>query len=216
MPEQKKPWILIAAAVAIVLTIATTIALVDLPGEQLLSRRGSSGAVAVPKLPQASWEMSVRPSGVDGKLTAAQKKAFRRQRPGLRTLVKRVYDALFIHPNHLPAALRESFSEPAALALRRAGAGVAKPGRVATTLRRASIGIQATGGARMAVASITVRAVADGVAKPVVHRSSLWLERARSDWKVVAFDVRQGPRPESASPAGKRGRGQDKKAGKNG
>ena len=216
-PDQKRSWILIAAAVAVVLAVATTIALVDLPGEQLLSRRGTEpGKAAVAELPQATWEMSVHASGVDGKLTGAQKKAVERHRPELRSLVKRVYDSLFIHPGRLPDTLKENFSEPAALALKRAGAGAAEPGRVATTLRRASIGIEATGDARMAVASVTVRATADGVNDPVLHRSALWLERARGGWKVIAFDVRQGPAPEPA-PAPKKGRA-DKKLtkGKNG
>lgn len=215
-PDQKRPWILIAGALALVLAVATTIALVDLPGEQLLSRRGTEpGKAAVPALPQATWEMSVHASGVDGKLTAAQKKAVERQRPELRALVKRVYDSLFLHPGRLEGTLKENFSEPAALALRRAGAGATEPGRVATTLRRASIGIEATGGARMAVASVTVRAGADGVDDPVVHRSALWLERASGGWKVVAFDVRQGPAPEPA-PAPKKKPANQKRTGKNG
>ena len=216
-PNQKRPWILIAGALALVLTVATTIALVDLPGEQLLSRRGTEpGRAAVPSLPQATWEMSVHASGVDGKLTAAQKKVVERHRPELRSLVKRVYDSLFLHPGRLTDTLKENFSEPAAVALRRAGAGAAEPGRVSTTLRRASIGIEATAGASMAVASVTVRATAEGVEHPVLHRSALWLERARGDWKVVAFDVRQGPAPEP-QPAPNKGRAnKNRTGGKNG
>ena len=215
MPEQKRPWIVIAAAIAVILSVATTIALVNLPGEQLLTgRKGFSGAAAVRALPQATWEMNVHAAGLDGKLTAAQATAMERQRPELKSLVKRVYDSLFIHPNRLTDTLKENFTEPAAVALRRAGAGAAEPGRVATTLRRASIGVQATGGARMAVASITIRAVADGVQEPVVHRSALWLERVRGEWKVVAFDVRQAP--DAGSGPDKQGGAGKKKAGKQG
>jgi len=198
VPDQKRTWILIVAAVAVVLAVATTIALVELPGQRIgIGREGGRpGETALPDLPQATWEMSVHASGVEGKLTGAEKKALQRQRPELRVLVKRVYDSLFIHPNRLADTLKENFSEPAAVSLRRAGAGADEAGRVATTLRRATIGIQATGGARMAVASVTVHADGDGSDQPVVHRSALWLERARGDWKVVAFDVRQGPLPE--------------------
>lgn len=195
VPDQKKPWILIGAAIALVFVVATTIALVDLPGERLLTGRDGARSedAALPDLPQATWEMSVHASGVQGRLSGAERKALEEQRPRLRALVKRVYDSLFLHPNRLAGTLKENFSGPAADALRRAGAGAAQPGRVATTLRRASIGIQATGGARMAVASVTVRALAEGSDVPVVHRSALWLERVRGDWKVVAFDVRQSP-----------------------
>jgi hypothetical protein len=85
---------------------------------------------------------------------------------------------------------------------------------VSTTLRRARIGIQA-GGARTAVAAVTVRAVGDhaGTA-PVLHRSTLWLERARTGWKVIAFDVRQGALPKAPASKGKNGRGKDRKKGK--
>jgi hypothetical protein len=206
VPDQTRTWIVIVAAIVVVLAVATTIALVDLPGERILTGGQGlrPGEAVLPDLPQATWEMSVHASGVDGKLTAPEKKALEGQRPELQALVKRVYDSLFIHPNRLADTLKENFAEPAAVALRRAGAGATEPGRVATTLRRATIGIEATGGARMAVASVTVRAVGDNSADPVVHRSALWLERARGDWKVVAFDLRQGPAPD---PSG------DKKAG---
>lgn len=206
-PDQKRSWTFIAAALGVILTIATTIALVDLPGEHLLSRGGSEGdgRVTAPALPQATWEMNVHAAGVEGRLTPAQKKAIENHRPELRSLVKRIYDSLFLHPNRLPDTLRENFSEPAAVALRRAGAGATDPGRVATTLRRANIGIQAAG-ARMAVASITVRALGEGTERPVLHRSALWLERARRDWKVVAFQVRQAPlrEPTGKAPAHKK------------
>lgn len=220
-PDQKKPWILIAAAIGIVVAVATTIALVDLPGERLLSRRGAEGGETpvTPELPQATWEMSIHASGVDGKLSPAQEKAVDRQRPRLRSLVMKIYDSLFVHPNRLSDTLKENFSEPAAIALKRAKAGATEPGKVSTTLRRASIGIQAGGGARLAVASVTVRAVGDGGDRPVVHRSALWLERAKSGWKVVAFDLQQGPLADTSGAKGKAGaRNKDgkKKTGRRG
>lgn len=216
-PDHKKPWILIAAAIGLALALGAMVALVDLPGKRLLSLggRGSGDVAAIPGLPQATWEMRVHASGVDGVLTRAQKKALERQRPKLRSLVKKVYDSLFVHPNRLQATLKKNFSEPAAVALRRAGPGATTAGRVSTTLRRARIGIQAAGGARMAVASVTVRALADGDGRPVVHRSALWLERARGDWKVVAFDVRQAPLSERTGSDGKAGRKHKKATGKN-
>lgn len=197
VPEQKRSWLLAGAAVALVLAVGTTIVLVDLPGEQLLSRGGSSAGVTpvVPDLPQAPWEISIHASGLSGKMPPAQRKALDRQRPEVRSLVMRVYDSLFVHPNRLADTLKENFSGPAAAALQRANAGATEAGQASTTLRKADIGIQAFGGGRMAVASVTIRATAEDADGPVLHRSALWMERATDGWKVVAFDVRQGPVP---------------------
>ena len=208
-PDQKRPWILIAAAIILVLAVAVTIAAIDLPGERLISR-GEPAPQVAPALPQAAWKMNVKPSGVDGKLSPAAKKAVGRQGPQVRALVKRVYDSLFVRPKTLPVTLKQSFTGPAAVAFKRAGAGVSEAGRASTTLRRASIGIQAEG-ARTAVAAVTVRAVGDTAgATPVLHRSTLWLERAESGWKVVAFNVQQALAP--TAPATK-AKGRDGKAG---
>lgn len=191
-PDQKKTWVAVAAAVALVIAAVTAIVLVDVPGERLLGRlSGGETATKVRDLPQAAWRFSVHASGLAGNLTHRQQIALQRQRPRLRSLVKRVYDSLFVHPNRLPATLKENFSEPAARALRRAKPGAAAPARASTTMRRARIGVRAPGGARMAVASVAVRALAEGGAPPVLHRSTLWLERSRGRWKVVAFEVRQ-------------------------
>lgn len=208
VPEQKKPWILIAAAIALVLAVTTTILLADLPGARLLSGGGDKTEIpALPELPQARWQMSVHPSGFRAQITDAQKKRVDRQRPKVRVLVKTIYDALFLHPDRLKTTLRDNFTQPAAIALRRSGAGASEAGRVSTTFRRADIGIQAEGGARMAVASVTVRALGERSARPVLHRSSLWLERVRNEWKVVAFDVRQAPLRDKASGAKKKAGG---------
>lgn len=208
LPEQKKPWILLAAAIALVLAVATTLVLADVPGEHLLTGAGDKAEVpALPELPQARWQMSVHPSGFRAQITKAQKKRVDRQRPQVRALVKTIYDALFLHPDRLKTTLRDNFTQQAAIALRRSGAGASDAGRVSTTFRRADIGIQAEGGARMAVASVTVRAVGERSARPVLHRSSLWLERVRNEWKVVAFEVRQAPLRDKGASAKKKAGG---------
>lgn len=204
---------MIAAAIALVLAVATTITVVDIPSKQLISGRDSA-LEAVPALPQAAWKIRVHASGVGAKVSPAAKKSLDRQGPRLRSLVKKVYDSLFVHPNRLPGTLRQNFSGSAAAAFRRAGAGASEAGRASTTLRRARIGIEAER-ARAAVAAVTVRAVGDNAgAAPVLHRSTLWLERARTGWKVVAFDVRQGAVPKAPAARGKRRAGSKAKKGR--
>ena len=194
-PIQRRPWIAIAAGVTLLVVLVTTVLLVDLPGKHLLSGP-SEPAAPEAALPQAEWSIRAYPAGVTHKVTKAQEKILARRRPEVIALVKRVYDTLFVHPGRLDATLKENFSAAAAIALRRSNAGVSEADPISTTLRTAKIGVEATGGARTAVASVTVRAGRTDVdAQPLRHKATLWMQRGKGGWKVIAFDVQQGPLP---------------------
>ena len=213
-PVQRRPWIAVAAGLTLLIAVVTTLVLVDLPGRHILSGRDDAPAVQE-AVPQAPWTIKAYPAGVTAKVTKAQEKVLAKRRPEVIALVKRVYDSLFLHPGRLDGTLEENFTQAAATALKRSGAGVAEAGAAATTLRTARIGLQASGGARLAIASVTVRAARpDADAAPLRHKATLWMQRANGGWKVVAFDVDQGPIPELGGQNAGEAKGDGKRKGK--
>lgn len=208
-PDEKRPWALAGVAASLVLLLAAGLVFLDLPGEQLLSRGGRDApSVTGAALPQARWEIKTHPAGVMKKVTKAQGERIARQRPQVAAVVKRVYDAMFLRPGRLQESLRRNFTAAAATALRRSGATVAEPGIVTTKKRSARIGIQAAGGPTLAVATVSVRAsLADNPLRRITHDSTLWMERRKTGWKVVAFQVDQRPvKTAKTAPAGKKDR----------
>lgn len=195
-PSIKRPWALVAAAAAILLALVAALVFMDLPGERLLSPGADEAAPAGTRaLPQAPWEIRTHPAGVVEKVTKAQAARIRRQRPQVTSLVKRVYDALLLHPGRLRSALAENFTPAAAAALRRSGAVVPEAGLVSTAKRKAEIGIQASGGPTLAVAAVSLEATfANDPKRTVDHHATLWMERGKDGWQVVAFEVDQGPK----------------------
>ncbi len=195
-PDQKRPWALLGAAAALIFLLALALVFLDLPGERLLLSGGPNPAkrAGAAALPQARWELKAHPSGVMNKVTKAQRERIARQRPQVISLVKKVYDAMFIRPRLLRTTLRRHFTPAAAKALRRSGAAVTEPHIVLTKKRSARIGIQAAGGPTLAIASVSVRAsLADEPRRRVAHNSTLWMERRDTGWKVVAFHLDQRP-----------------------
>lgn len=195
-PDQKRPWALLGAAAGIIFLLALALVFLDLPGKRLLSSGGPNTAkpAGAAALPQARWELKAHPAGVMTKVTKAQSERIARQRPQVISLVKKVYDGMFIRPGRLETTLRRNFTPAAAKALRRSGAAIAEPGIVITKKRSARIGIQAAGGPTFAIASVSVRAsLADEPLRRVAHKSTLWMERRETGWKVVAFHLDQRP-----------------------
>ena len=84
-----------------------------------------------------------------------------------------------------------------------------QPDQLTSRLRRIqqALGVQADGGARLAVASVTVRAArSDAQAAPLRHRATLWMERREGGWQVIAFDVAQGPLGDAGKKDAKKGK----------
>lgn len=191
-PSSKRPWLLVGAGCAFLLLV-TALLLSDLPDRYLLSSGGSGEETRVTSegVPQARWKIKTHPAGVLGGVTKAESAQIKRHRPKVVGLVKDVYDALFVDPARLEATLQSSFNADAARALRRSGAAV---GLLSTTSRSADIGIQASGRPSFAIATVSLKAVpADRTSRVLAHRSTLWMERSKRGWKVVAFDLQQGP-----------------------
>ncbi len=220
VPEQTKVWLLTGIAAAAALIVTILVLGTNRPGRPAASADDPKVASVNTKAPppQAKWKITTHVAGVPDEVTKAQARAVARQGPALVALVKDVYDALFLHRDRLSEELKQNFNAPAARAFRRSGAGAARAGVASTSYRSAEIGIGATDGARLAVASVSIRASAEKTgAGRFLHRSTLWLKRAHADWKVIAFTVNQAPLPAGAQDEKKgRGGGGNKPDGKNG
>lgn len=196
LPEQTRIWLTVGVVVALFVAIGAVFVIRDVP------YRVQPAAEAVPlievqerALPQAVWKITTFAPSTARNLAPADARAVDRQRAPVARLVRRVFDALFVHTEQLDATVAEHFAPAAATAFKRAGAGATVAGATRTTLRRARIGIQAAGGAQSAVAEVSIRAKAADRRASTRHRSTLWLARGDTGWKVVAFEVDQGPLP---------------------
>jgi hypothetical protein len=149
----------------------------------------------VPAIRQAKWRIKTHPSAALGKVTREERHRIRAEKPKLKRLVRDVYNVLFLSTEEKRKILRERFTRGAAAALLRSGVGI--PQRISgvkTTMRRARIGIAAAS-ARLAAAEVWLRARAldEGGKVRIVHRSTLWLEKSKGQWRAIAFEVSQGP-----------------------
>ncbi len=153
--------------------------------------------VAAPGVVQAAWDVNSFPAGGKGvrHLSKKAKERLGKQREPLATLIKNVYDAMFLQPAALKQAIRANFAADAARrALDRhiglpSGVEKVKLGR-----RTAKVGIHVQGASRAAASVVISGSAAKKDQKTRFrHRSTLWLERHGGKWKVIAFDVTQGP-----------------------
>jgi hypothetical protein len=143
---------------------------------------------------QARWRIKTYPAVAFHKLSKAERRRFRGQRERVGTLVRHIYNTLFLNPQRKQAAIDDHFSRRAAHAFRQTNSGVdSHVTRVKTTRRTANIGVEVAR-ARRALAVVTVRARGrlDDRVIHVEHRSKLWLERFAGRWRVIGFDVDQG------------------------
>lgn len=164
--------------------------------------------VSTPTIKQAAWRIKAKRIGSVGKVTRADKKRLKAQRPRLKGLIKDVYDSLFLFPSRKKMSLRRHFTHPAARRVLATKAGISpRAERVRTWSRRAIIGVQPNNAA-VAVAEVYVRAtgkIGDKIFR-LVHRATLWLQRSRGAWKVVGFEVDQGPVKKAAQQKKKKDR----------
>jgi hypothetical protein len=160
-------------------------------GEGSTARVSSAEA----SIPQAEWKIAVHPSGNSGKLGKLRAKRIRAQRPATRELIRRVYDGVFLAPAARRKDVLKSYFAGRAAAEFANTAGVPEGAtEVTTTVRKADVGIDAAG-AQRAAAVVVVRAHGRLGARSfgLLHRATLWLERSKGSWGVIAFDVRQRP-----------------------
>ena len=151
--------------------------------------------LAAPGIEQAKWRIHSSPAGTLNKPSRAERRRAADAGRRVGAVIKDVYDALYLEPAQLKASVRSHFLRSAGAALLRSRAGLPARARdVQTVVRKIDVSVQVPR-TRHAVAE--VRVVAKGTAEArfrVVHRSTLYLERAKSGWRIVAFDLNQSRR----------------------
>ena len=177
------------------LLAATTGIWVFLDQSAIDRREGTDLPVAAPAVEQAEWKIEYSAEGRFGKLTKAQRESYANQKENVAALITGIYDAIYIEPSQLAKVIQSSFSGDAARSLKAEGLSFPSGAtEVKTTKRTVRVSLDAQK-ANFAVGRVTVDAAAtiDKRTVNIEHRSTLWLELADGDWKVIAFDVEQGP-----------------------
>jgi hypothetical protein len=158
-----------------------------------------SPAIVDPALPQAKWEVRTFPAGGAGvgKLSKREKASVKAQQERLSTLVKDVFDSLFLTPTEVRSVLKERFTSAAAGSL--LGSGIGLPDQTANVQikkRSARVGVHVDS-ARRAAARVKIAGTGINRGRKVrfSHEATLWLEREKGSWRVIAFDVKQRARP---------------------
>ena len=176
--------VVVLGAVAWVLISRTT-------ADHLTNPSYPSAAAAVE---QVKWEIDYKAEGRFGKLSKAQLAAYATQKEKVGALVEDIYDGIFLDPARLDELVKQSFSADAARSFDAKKLGF-PPGatEVTATERSAHIALD-SGTADFAISRVTIVAEATVEEKTVTveHESTLWLERS-DGWKVIAFDLEQGP-----------------------
>lgn len=189
LKRQRLPLLTIVAAAVMAGLVWLSLAQTQLPSP-------STGVpVAAPEVKQPPWKTEVSVEGRLGKLTAADKAAFNKARPRVVGLIENLYDVIFLGTGSVDELIAASFSKEAAASLKETKLGLpANATNVKIVRRKAQIGLEASR-SRHAAAEITVVAEGevDGKEVKVQHASTLWLERDGAEWKVIAFEVKQGP-----------------------
>ena len=151
--------------------------------------------VAAPEIEQAAWEIDYSRSAAGGKLSKADIARYSTERKRVGEAVTDIYDGIFLAPAELDDLVKRFFTSDAARSIATERLGLPEGATdVTTTERRARIALD-VGTSDFAVAEVLIEAEAIVGERDVkvTHDSTLWLERIDADWKVVAFDLEQGP-----------------------
>jgi len=184
--------------VAVALTAAMVYALFLYLPTRTSSTTSVPRTLAPPGVAQADWEVRTFPAGGAGvgHMGAKAKAQVKAQREPLALLVRDVYDAMFLEPGRAKQVVRARFEAAAGSTALAKKIGL-PPGleEVQIKKRSARIGISVVG-AKTAAASVKVSGTVmkDGHRTAFKHRSTLWLDKTKSTWKIIGFDVSQGPR----------------------
>lgn len=191
-PTTRLGWRLLPAVIAgAAMVVAASIAIQALRAHPVVvSRRDAPGPLAA--IDATRWDVRVFPVGTHGGLSKPQRKRFEAQRASVTKIVRKVFGALAGEPG-LDAIVAKHFTSDAARALFKAKAALPRgTTKVELGRRAASIGIQGTP-PRAAAARVKVSGAAEieGRSYRWSDRATLWMQRGKSGWRVVAFDIKR-------------------------
>ena len=199
-PQENENWTALLAAVVAAFLIATGIAFVaDMDfsdDDEGVAKRDKRVNPRVepddPEIVQAPWKMVAFPAVTPGKPTQKQKRAVRKAAPGVKHTVQDLYDALTVSRSKFEDVSRMLMPKPARNALRGRSLVPFTLERVKTIKREARIAIDRTRrSSASAKVALTFKADRGNKRILVVHRGTLWLERGKKRWRVIAFDLDQ-------------------------
>jgi hypothetical protein len=191
--ERRRTWLL-PAGICLAAAIAVSVAVLLLWKHPQTSPNTQPFSAA-PAAEQAPWKISSFPAGALAKVAKIDKAAVATQLSAVETLVRNVYDAQLMDPRDLPKVLERSFTHAAAATFEKARLGVPKGATdVRSTKRHARIGVDIAG-AKSAAAEVTISLKGElkGETLLIDQHSTLWMQKLEGDWRVVGYDVSQGP-----------------------
>jgi hypothetical protein len=205
---RRRSWLL-PAGIMLALVVAVSPA-VYVFWEQSRSATAAPPFTTAPAEQQAPWVIKTFPAGAISKIGKSERQLAAKRAAAVEGIVKDVYDAELLDPKSLPKVLDRSFTPQAARGFAKAGLGVPKGASdVRSTTRRARIGVDVLGG-RAAAADVKISLVGQlkGDTLKITQRATLWMQRDQRHWRVIGYDVKQGP-TRAARSAGKHRNGHD-------
>lgn len=208
---RRRSWLL-PAGIALALVIAVTPAVYVL-WQQSRSTTPAPPFTTAPAADQAPWVVKTFPAGALAKIGKSERALVEKRADAVEGIVKDVYNAELMDPGGLRDVLGRAFTAKAAASFVKAGLGVPKGATdVRSTARRARIGVDIVGG-RAAAADVKISLVGElkGERLAITQRATLWMQRDQRHWRVVGYDVRQGPTPKART---RHGRDSGERAGR--
>ena len=187
------PLILGIAVAIVALVVAATFALTRREAKVASRSEGGRDVAEAPALKQAAWHLQRRVVG-DTK-GPSHKKVLKLQLAAVSATVTDLYDALLLHPDTVKEFATDHMSPDAARALSSSKIAFGDSiERVQTLRRAASVSLQGPS-ASHAAARVAIKLRGRNGQKEVhlQHHATLWLERVKSNWRVIAFDTSQRP-----------------------
>ena len=209
---RRRTWLL-PAGITLAVVVAVSPAVYVL-WEQSRSTTPARPFTAVPAAEQAPWIIETFPAGAISKIGKTERTMVQKRAQAVESIVKNVYDAELMQPEGLPRVLDRSFTPKAARSFAKAGLGVPKGASdVRSTTRRARIGVDVLGG-RAAAADVKISLVGElkGDKLKITQRATLWMQREQKHWRVVGYDVRQGPTPSQRASGAKHHQGRSRRS----
>lgn len=200
-PEDEQDLTALLAAIVAAFLVATGIAfaidhLWDRDTREPVAHRGRRTNPRVepdePDIAQAPWRMVAFPASTPGHATKKQKAAVKRAAPGVKDAVQDLYDALTVSRSKFDDVSSRLMPERARNALHGRAIVPFSLSRIKTTKREARIAIDLqTRSAASAHVELAFRAEQGRKRVSFMHDGTLWLQRTKKGWQIIAFDLDQ-------------------------
>ena len=165
------------------------------PRSKQAGRRNPRVEPDEPDIVQAPWKLVAYPASSPGKATPKQKKAVKKAATKVKNVVRDLYDALTISRGQLKEVSARLMPEKARDTLRARPLVPFSLSAIKTLRREGRIAIDLTT-RTSASAKVQLSFRADEGKKRLFlsHEGTLWLERGKDGWQIIAFNLDQRAR----------------------